>query len=45
MCLIGRHAFLQEIEMSTCNGQEVSCLLVAQDDNKLMWKYEDKRIF
>jgi hypothetical protein len=33
---IDRHAVQQEIDMSTCPGQEMSCLLVTQDINKLM---------
>jgi hypothetical protein len=33
---IYRQAVLQEMDMSTCNGPEVSCLLVTHDFNKLM---------
>jgi hypothetical protein len=42
---IHSHAVQQENDMSTCSGPVVSCLLVTQDINKLMWKYEYKSIF
>ena len=42
---INCRAVQQEIEMSTFPCQEVSCLLVTQDLNKLMLKYVDKSIF
>jgi hypothetical protein len=42
---IDSHAVQQENDMSTCPCPEVSCLLVTQDINKLMWKYEYKSIF
>jgi hypothetical protein len=42
---IDRHAVQQEIDMSTCPRSEVFCLLVTQDINKWMWRYEDKVSF
>jgi hypothetical protein len=43
---IDRHAGQKEIDVSTCPGPKVSCLLITQDINKLkIWKYEDKSIF